>query len=788
MQSVQSVSALSRKRIPRVLSALLGAAVICTAACSKRSPAEPADATNPTNRLNPALVSQLASLEAQERSLNESLWATEILAQHHGQVFETLWDAVNVASNKLDLLAEFPLGEILLGDWSTTNLLPHGIEVRLARAPGPRLSADEWKPWVQRFRDDGWHLGELEFRHLRFEPAEGGEPLESTFYFAAQLQNPARHQRTLIEGDLIVHWSPTDPTAQSPVVRLIDASRLALKSRTGDPPFEALVLDHLSPTRNTESVDPLMVYDLDRDGFSEIMVAARNLVFHRPHGSEDYRSQPLCASPPSPIHTAVLADFDNDGHPDFLAAVREGLILFSGSGQITFEHPGQIVFHAPPGWNYPMVLTAGDIDADGDLDLFVGQYRVPYERGSLPTPYYDANDGHPAFLLHNDGHARFTDATDAANLEAKRWRRTYSASFADLDSDGHLDLIVVSDFAGVDLHRNDGRGRFTDVTDSWVPDPRAFGMAHAIADFNTDGRPDLLMIGMYSPTVDRLRHLNLWRTDLTEDRSMPGRMMYGNRLFLARANGGFEQTRLSDDVARSGWSWGAAAFDFDNDTSVDLFIANGLESRGSVRDYESEYWLHDRFIGQSQPDPAVYLYFQSKFSRTRGRGQSYGGYERNRFYLNQGGVSFEEIGHLFGLALQEDARHAVADDVDGDGRVDLIATGFEAWPASRQILRLFRNVLEPTTPWIGFRLQEEPHRLSPVGATVTLHADRGTATRTLVTGDSHRSQSSCSVHFGLGHQNRVEQVEVRWPGGKTITLRQPALNQYHLIHAPIAER
>jgi hypothetical protein len=766
--------------------AFVGAVVIVTAACSKRSPAEPADAANPTNRLNPALVSQLTGLEARERMLNETVWATEILAQHHGHVFETLWDTVNVASNKLDLLAEFPFGEILLGDWSTTNPLPHGIEVRLARAPGPLLSAEEWKSWVQRFRDDGWYLGELEFRHLRFQTNEGDAPFESTFYFAAQLRNPARQQRTVIEGDLIVHWSPPDPAAQSPVVRRIDATHLALKSRAGDPPFEALALDHLSPPRNSESVDPLMVYDLDHDGFSEIIVAAGNLVFHRQPGSEEYRSQPLCQSPATAIHTAVIADFDGDGNPDFLAAAREGLILFSGSGRITFEQPGRIVFDSPPGWNYPMVLTAGDIDADGDLDLFVGQYRVPYERGSLPTPYYDANDGHPAFLLHNDGRAGFTDATDAANLQAKRWRRTYSASFADLDSDGHLDLIVVSDFAGVDLHRNDGGGRFTDVTASWVPDARAFGMAHAIADFNTDGRPDFLMVGMYSPTVDRLRHLDLWRTDVTEDQSMPGRMMYGNRLYLARASGGFEQSSLSDDVARSGWSWGAAAFDFDNDSSVDLFIANGLESRTSVRDYESEFWLHDRFIAQSQPDPAAYLYFQSKFGRTRGRGYSYGGYERNRFYLNHGCLRFEEIGHLFGLALQEDARHAVADDVDGDGRVDLIATGFETWPASRQILRLFRNVLEPANPWIGFRLQEEPHRLSPVGATISLHTESGSATRMLVTGDSHRSQSSCSIHFGLGHQNRVEQVEIRWPGGKSITVSQPAPNQYHLIRAPIA--
>src|SRR2546426_12200818 len=130
---------------------------------------------------------------------------------------------------------------------------------------------------------------------------------------------------------------------------------------------------------------------------------------------------------------------------------------------------------------------------------------------ALPISYYDANDGNPAYLLLNDGHGNFTDATPAAGLEKKRRRRTYSASFVDLNDDGNLDLLVVSDFAGVDLYRNDGRGHFSDVTREWVAEPHAFGMAHALTDFNADGRLDILMIGMNSPVADRLEHLDLWR-------------------------------------------------------------------------------------------------------------------------------------------------------------------------------------------------------------------------------------------------------------------------------------
>jgi len=110
-----------------------------------------------------------------------------------------------------------------------------------------------------------------------------------------------------------------------------------------------------------------------------------------------------------------------------------------------------------------------------------------------------------------------------------------------LDGDSHIDLMVVSDFAGLDLYRNDGRGHFTDVTPQWIAEPHAFGMGHILADFNADGRLDLPDDGDASPTVDRLDTLGLWRHYSTEDRLRRAAMTFGNRLHVARPNGGFEQ-------------------------------------------------------------------------------------------------------------------------------------------------------------------------------------------------------------------------------------------------------
>src|SRR5439155_1904824 len=132
---------------------------------------------------------------------------------------------------------------------------------------------------------------------------------------------------------------------------------------------------------------------------------------------------------------------------------------------------------------------------------------------------------------------------------------------------------------------------------------------------------------------------------------------------------------------------------------------------------------------------------------------------RNRFFFNQHGVSFVEAGHLLGVALHEDSRGVVADDLDGDGRLDLLLTTFEEWPETKQTVRAYRNDLKETGNWIGFRFREEGGGKSPVGARVTVRYDGRGAVRQIVTGDSYRAQQANAVHFGLGEATRVDRVE-----------------------------
>jgi hypothetical protein len=858
---LSSVNASSTKRLLAAVAALtvLGAGAFLWRTWREDDPF--AEFDSPSTRAVQEAAAKFAAFEAQERHVAETVWAKELLAQDCARTIEALWDSLNAATNKLRLLASFPVGDVVLPAWRPAQALAHGIEAREPAEAGAVLPAPEWRAFVDGFARAGWELAQTEFRHTRFDTDASAQPHQSRFYFAAHLTNPVRSERAILAGDLFVDWAPRPPDDDLTPIKRLDASRLTLKSRAGEPPFRLILHEQFTLQARSALVDTLLLYDLDGDGLSEIVLPLRNRLYRR--GADGrYAAEDLCAKLSGQLFTGLIADFDGDGAADLLGEQAAGLVLFTGSPTGRFDQAGRPVWSPKPPLQNTMALTCGDLDDDGDLDLFLAQYRNPGLGQLLRPTYYDANDGHPAFLLLNDGHGSFSDATTAAGLERKRWRRVFSASLVDLDDDGDLDLLVVSDFAGVDLYRNDGRGHFTDVTAEWVVEPHAFGMAHALADFNADGRLDFLMIGMNSPTVDRLEHLGLNRPHPRYDPAMRRRMTFGNRLYLARPGGGFEQTSLNDVLARTGWSWGCSAADFNNDGFPDVYIGNGYETKPLVRDFETEFWLHDLYLAESVDEVTATTYLDAQFSRTRGRGWSYGGYEKNRLFFNQQGASFVEAAHLLGVALEADSRNVVADDLDGDGRLDLLVMTSEVWPERRQTLRVYRNTLgeaagvtQPThdglsarssspspspagrggevdrlaeeaaalrrvrepahqTPfaagdgrgegergrsggssqndhvaadrgnWIGFRFREQAARKSPVGVRVTLHSGRHRAVRHLVTGDSFRAQHANTVHFGLGEGNRVDHVEIRWPDGPTLILREPGLNRYHPIRTP----
>ena len=543
-------------------------------------------------------------LAAERDQLDQTVFAAEREAQEYETVFVNLWDRLLAGNHEtaFEILGAFEFDTLAFTPPGQGTALAAGIDGIIKRVPEGsqiKLAPSDFKTRLQELRDAGWQIVETEWHHSEFVPASSS-PASSKVSVVLHGLNESSATRVMIKARLKVDWHPK--TQGLPKAKAVTIEDYQILQRMGKPVFESLLT--IDPRKEAEQparpiVLPLIVRDLNADGLPEIILGGCNLVFWN-KGGRKFEKRPFLKHPMVISPCGLVGDFNGDGFDDFIAVGdRQSLFLWPGGENGTFENEPLSCFKQPI--KRAQALTAGDVDGDGDLDLFIGQYLSPYQGGQMPSPWFDANDGLPAFLLINDGKGVFIDGTLEAGLGKKRHRRTYSASLVDLDADQDLDLVVVSDFAGLDTYLNKGDGTFTDVSESIVDERHSFGMSHTFDDFDADGQIDFYMTGMGSTTARRLQALGVeppGKESLTKMR-MP--MGYGNRMYLRKGDR-FVEPVFKDQVARTGWSWGSTSADFDNDGDPDLYVANGHISGKTTRDYCTRFWCHDIYTNKSLPD------------------------------------------------------------------------------------------------------------------------------------------------------------------------------------------
>ena len=334
------------------------------------------------------------------------------------------------------------------------------------------------------------------------------------------------------------------------------------------------------------------VGDIDGDGFADVLInrVGERRLFRNVEGRrfEDVTREAGIFSE-GIGSTALFLDYDNDGDLDLLALSYAAEKLEEGSSMFLFSNDGtgrfkDVTEEAGMEDEGPAVLaTAADIDVDGDLDIYV----TLYERlgGSIyssnPREVLNARNAAPNRLWINNGNGTFTESAREAGVDDTGW--SFAAAFGDYNDDGLPDLYVVNDFGNNRLYRNQGSGKFEDVTETAGVGDVGFGMGADWGDYDGDGRLDLYVSNMYSTAGNRI--LGRGAEGLSEESYR--RLLKaarGNTLLRNRGDGTFEDVTEATGVGPAGWGWDTHFFDYNNDGWQDLYVANGYLSGESKAD------------------------------------------------------------------------------------------------------------------------------------------------------------------------------------------------------------
>jgi hypothetical protein len=424
---------------------------------------------------------------------------------------------------------------------------------------------------------------------------------------------------------------------------------------------------------------------------------------------------------------AATGDFNNDGCVDLYVTKLGSNQLLRNNCDGTFTDVTAASRTADPGWTVSAAFV--DVDRDGWLDLFVGQYlnytvaanvvcySVSGQRDYCPPSAYRAR---PSHLFHNNRDGTFTDVTSAARM-ASEFGPALGISTADFNRDGWIDLYVANDGAPNQLWINQRNGTFTNTALLAGAAVSAEGRLKAsmgvdAGDFDDDGDDDVFVGELTGQGAD------LYVND-------------GSGVFLeSSAQAGLRLRTLPFTA------FGAAWLDADNDGLLDLAIING-----AVTHTAEALAANERFRLQ----------------------------QRRQLFRNAGKGRFEEITNRAGEAFtrEEVGRGAAFGDLDNDGDTDIVVA------SDNGPVRVLINSIGSRSPWVGLRLVTGNARLAgakgeggrdALGARVVLIRPDGSKTERRARADgSYASANDPRVLIGLGTSGSSPvMIRVVWPGGR----------------------
>jgi hypothetical protein len=522
--------------------------------------------------------------------------------------------------------------------------------------------------------------------------------------------------------------------------------------------------------------------DYDNDGFYDLFVpdgAASRLFRNRRDGTFEDVTARVGLGGLDGVSVGVFADYDNDGYKDFFVSrTFNPNQLFHNNGDGTFT---DVTKASGIGADCcTTVASWGDYDNDGDLDLYVGRYLDP--RTKIPTTFY-ARNGEPNQLYRNDGGGRFTNVTEQAGVG--EIGLCLGSVFGDYDNDGWPDLYVVNDFGRKTLYRNNRNGTFTDVTVTSGTLDYGAGMSAAMGDYDNDGDLDIYVANIRSeerwfaeaPTVWRYMfnsvRQNVWLTDMPLYFEMFRQSGFGFVGVFQQMAKGNTIFQNRGDGTFDDVTWKAGG------NPLGWFWGSSFadfDNDGLLDIYSANGWVYNDRNSEIELEFLNGVVGSQDVYKT-------GLFFDPKHFGRRSWHGWERNRHLRnnGDGTFSEIGRAAETDLLRNSRGIALADFWNrgaidiAVAASSDRHALLKNVVGRARHWLGVELVGTETNRDAVGARVYAKAGGTQQMREVALGDGYGSQNTLRQYFGLGERTVVDELIVRWPrSGRSQTFRHVA--------------